>query len=264
MFKRNSLIVSLLFILNFSPQLVLADVYKCVSSSGAVSYSEEKCKEVNIQKNGRWTSVEQREKELHEKLVKKTSFAKAQGMSDAEVKKFVAEDVYKCTSSTGKVSYSEKRCKEGHVKRKERWESVEEHEAQLHQNILNKIKVAGIYGMLDANVILLNSVLKADYENLGELNYSYEQWLQIGKLLQLRSESLRAVSYEISGHPDEASEVSNKIKRIERIVSYISQLTKARSQKEKLEYRRLIKRQAELRHTEALRAERAKGNGKVR
>jgi len=110
----------------------------------------------------------------------------------------VLADVYKCVSSTGKVSYSEKRCQEGRIKKNGRWENVKEHEAELHQNILNKIELAETKGMSDADVTLLNSVLKADYENLSELNYSYEQWLQIWELLKLRDASLDAVASEIS------------------------------------------------------------------
>lgn len=168
MFKRNLSIVTLFLV--FSSQPVLAEVYKCISSNGKVSYSEKRCQEG---------------------LLNKIKFTETKGISDA--------DLYKCVPPSGAASYSKKRCqKGGFVKKNDRWKSVEQHEAELHQNLLNKIKFAETKGMSDADVTLLNSALKADYANLSDLNYSYEQWLQIWKLLKLRDASLDAVASEIS------------------------------------------------------------------
>lgn len=61
MLKRNLSIITLFFISGLSSQLALADIYKCVSSSGKISYSEKRCDTGLVKKNGQWLGVKQHE-----------------------------------------------------------------------------------------------------------------------------------------------------------------------------------------------------------
>ncbi len=113
----------------------------------------------------------------------------------------VLADVYKCVSSTGKVSYSEERCKEGKIQKNGEWEDVGQREMELmesHKKLLDRVKVAETKGMSANQVKLLNSVLKTKYEDFDSLGYTSGEWMQVLSLLKLREDSLKAVATEIS------------------------------------------------------------------
>lgn len=118
-------------------------------------------------------------------------------------------DIYKCESSNGAVSYSEKRCQDGRVQKNGWWKNVEQHEAELYKTLLNKIQAAKIKGMSDADLWLLNSTLEVDYNDLSNLGYSYEQWTRVRDLITLRESSLTAAIEEIS-HSREQGEMNRQ------------------------------------------------------
>lgn len=113
----------------------------------------------------------------------------------------VLADAYKCVSSTGKVSYSEKRCEKGKVLKNGQWKNVDQREMELmesHEKLLDRVKVAETKGMSANQAMLLNSVLKTKYEDFDSLGYTSGQWMQVLSLLKLREDSLEAVATEIS------------------------------------------------------------------
>ncbi len=60
----------LFFYTAVSPLFIQADVYKCVTSNGQTSYSENRCDTGFVKKKGQWLSVKQHEKREREEVLR--------------------------------------------------------------------------------------------------------------------------------------------------------------------------------------------------
>jgi len=120
----------------------------------------------------------------------------------------VLADIYKCVSSKGEISYTEKRCDDGAVSKKGRWHSLKKREKILYEKFEEEIRLANINGMSEEDLRLLDATLDVDYEDLSDLGYDYDKWLKIVKLIGLRVSSLKAATDSIANNQEMSREES--------------------------------------------------------
>jgi len=114
----------------------------------------------------------------------------------------VLADIYKCVSSKGEISYTEKRCDDGAVSKKGRWHSLKKREKILYEKFEEEIKLAEINGMSEEDLRLLDATLNLDSKDLSGLGYDYSKWGKIVRLIELRLSSLEAAKDSMANNQE--------------------------------------------------------------